>query len=82
MKSIIEIFNTKSILQDSVNCWLQYALAQPINIDLRILAVFILQYVGVVHVCTWIEKMKPLVIDFIKTHKMQLGNETPAFERA
>ena len=79
MKPIVELFNTKSILQDSVNCWLQYVLAQPIDIDLRILALFILQYVGIVHLAAWTEKIKPLFADFFKS---LFNHPVPAIERA
>jgi hypothetical protein len=38
---------SKDFLQEAVNCWLTYIASQPVNIDMQIVLLFLLQYFGI-----------------------------------
>lgn len=76
---LFEIINTKSIVQDIINCWLQYVLAQPIEIDIRILSIFMLQYIGFTQLVIWMEKISPLITSAMG---MSFTENVPVLERA
>lgn len=40
-------FGKNSIAQDAVNCWLRYALSQPVELDLGMVVVFVLRFLGI-----------------------------------
>ncbi|HYF69557.1 MAG TPA: hypothetical protein VD884_15535 [Ohtaekwangia sp.] len=44
MKNYQHRFNT--ISRQFINCWLQYALAQPVDIDLPVVYRFVIDYIG------------------------------------
>jgi hypothetical protein len=46
MESVFQISSLKSLAEQGLNCWLQYALAQPIYLDLQILIVLTFQSLG------------------------------------
>lgn len=45
MKTLLEIL-VSSFPKTFINCWLEYTLSQPVEIDLNILLIFTLQYFG------------------------------------
>jgi hypothetical protein len=47
MESVFQISSIKTLLEQGLNCWLQYALAQPIYLDLQIMAVLSFQSLGI-----------------------------------
>ena len=46
MKTAIQKLRNKPLVREAINCWLRYTLSQPIDIDVSILVVFVLQYFG------------------------------------
>ena len=71
MKLLIAKFQNKSLVQEAVNCWLRYVLAQPIDIDIRIVFMFTLQFIGVNQLAKLIEEVKIIVNNL---PKIQLEN--------
>jgi hypothetical protein len=66
MKLLMTKFQNKSLFQEAVNCWLRYILAQPIDIDLRIVFLFTLQLIGVNHLTALIEEAKLMISNLPK----------------
>lgn len=46
LRELFHIIPIKNTVEQAVNCWLSYTLSQPINVDLAVVGVFIIQYVG------------------------------------
>jgi hypothetical protein len=62
LKEALHIVVTKPLAKDFVNCSLSYVLAQPVEIDLAILGIFVLQYVGVGPIAQSFEKLRHLFL--------------------
>ncbi|HEY8511917.1 MAG TPA: hypothetical protein VIL31_08160 [Cyclobacteriaceae bacterium] len=58
MKTLSIAIRNKSLAQEAVNCWLRYALSQPISIDLPILFFFAAQYFGLERLAVLLAKGK------------------------
>lgn len=61
MKTLSIAIQNKSLAQEAVNCWLRYALSQPISIDLPILFFFVAQYFGLTRIASLVEKGKEAI---------------------
>lgn len=61
MKTLSIHIRNKSLAQEAINCWLRYALSQPISIDLPILLFFIAQYFGLTRIAVLVEKSRELL---------------------
>ncbi|HYC87411.1 MAG TPA: hypothetical protein VEB86_19395 [Chryseosolibacter sp.] len=46
IREFINIEHFKNLTENLLNCWLSYSVSQPIQLDLTILVVFLLQYIG------------------------------------
>jgi hypothetical protein len=66
MKLLMTKFQNKSLFQEAVNCWLRYILAQPIDIDLRIVFLFTLQLVGINRVGELMEEARLMISNLPK----------------
>lgn len=56
MKKYQHRFNTLS--RQFINCWLQYALAQPVDIDLPVVYSFVKDYIGFAKLSIGFDKVK------------------------
>jgi hypothetical protein len=64
MKTLIQHLKKKSIAQEAVNCWLRFALSQPIDIDIQILLIFTLQYFGLSRISVVLEYLHNLASSY------------------
>jgi hypothetical protein len=58
MKTLSIAIRNRSLAQEAVNCWLRYALSQPVSIDLPILLFFLAQYFGLERIALLFTKGK------------------------
>lgn len=68
MKNIVLSLKRKSMIQEIVNCWLRYALSQPVNIDIQILVMFTLQYFGLSKIGPVLEQLSVLASELIENN--------------
>ncbi|MFO7256576.1 MAG: hypothetical protein DIU61_002715 [Bacteroidota bacterium] len=61
MKTLSIAIRNKSLAQEAVNCWLRYALSQPVSIDLPILFFFVVQYFGLDRIAVLVTKGKEIL---------------------
>jgi hypothetical protein len=64
LRDLIHIDSLKNVAQEAVNCWLTYAMSQPVNFNLAIIALFILQYTGVDYVKNLVDRVKVEVVRY------------------
>lgn len=47
IKAIFHTIDIKSLAEELINCWLTYAMSQPVTFDLPVIAIFLLEYFGI-----------------------------------
>lgn len=71
MNVLMTKLQRKSLFQEAMNCWLRYILAQPIEIDIRIVLLFTLQLFGMNHLTEFLERVKQIANNLPKIQLQQ-----------
>ena len=53
----------KASINEAINCWLRYALSQPMNLDVSMVCYFALQYFGLHKMRLWCDALKQELAD-------------------
>jgi hypothetical protein len=46
LRDLLHIVPIKNLAEELLNSWLTYATSQPVNFDLTVIGIFVLQYTG------------------------------------
>jgi hypothetical protein len=57
LRDLLHIDSFKNVAEEVVNCWLTYAMSQPVNFNLAVITLFVLQYIGLNHVKNVVTRM-------------------------
>ncbi|WP_254153320.1 hypothetical protein [Chryseosolibacter indicus] len=51
------MIDLKTLAEELINCWLTYAMSQPVTFDLAIIFLFVLEYFGIKTAWEFIQKL-------------------------
>lgn len=72
MESFAPIASIKTLFEQVVNWWLQYVLAQPIQIDLAVVLVLTLEFINVPRIVVWLQEVNSILQNMLKPQFNQL----------
>ncbi len=72
MESFAPIVSIKTLFEQVMNWWLQYVLAQPIQIDLAVILVLALEFSNVPRILVWLQEVNSILQNMLKPQFNQL----------
>jgi hypothetical protein len=68
-RELFYMIQEKPIMREFVNCCLSYTLAQPVDIDISLITLLVLQYLGLYQLGTWIIKSKSYFVSYFSQNQ-------------